>query len=320
MRISIALCTFNGEQFLEEQLASLGHQRRLPDELIVCDDGSRDGTLSTVERFARHVRFPVQLSINSGRLGVTANFARAISECTGDVIFPCDQDDIWEPDKIAMLEECFRHDPDLVLASSNLAIATSKGKPTGQTQWQRLGFTPPLQRTFNTGRAFELLLRFNIVTGTAMAFRSSLRERVLPIPESFFHDEWIGLIAAATGKVLSVDKALVRYRQHAAQTIGPAPAGLLAQYRKARRDLGRAYFDRMVKRTESLQQRLSSIGGLCNAAYLAMVDEKLSHARVRSQMRDRPLTRWPLAIGEAVRGRYTRFGYGFKSFVQDLVL
>src|SRR5579862_5382051 len=99
MRVSIALCTFNGEQFLGEQLASLARQTRLPDELIVCDDGSQDGMLPLVERFARRVQFPVQLSINSRRLGVTANFARAISECTGDLICPCDQDDVWEPEK-----------------------------------------------------------------------------------------------------------------------------------------------------------------------------------------------------------------------------
>jgi len=320
MRISIALCTFNGERFLGEQLESLARQTRMPDELIVRDDGSQDGVLPIVVRFARRVQFPVHLSINSERLGVTANFARAISECAGDLIFPCDQDDIWEPDKIATLEECFQRHPDVLLASSNLAIATSEGKLTDQTQWQRLGFNPSLQRTFNAGRAFELLLRFNVVTGTAMAFRSSLREWVLPIPESFFHDEWIGLIAAATGKVLSVDKTLVRYRQHAAQAIGPAPAGLLAQYQKARRDLGRSYFVRMVERTASLHERLSSIVGSCDPAKVSIVQEKLAHARVRSRMRDRLLTRWPLAIGEAVRGRYSRFGYGLKSFLQDLVL
>jgi glycosyltransferase involved in cell wall biosynthesis len=321
MKISVALCTFNGEPFLLDQLNSIEQQSRPPDELVVCDDRSEDGTAAVVDRFARRVGFKISFSVNMHRLGVTENFGRALSLCSGDVIVPCDQDDVWEPDKLAALEACFLNDPELLLAFSDLAIISPEGKLSDRTQWQRLQFGPSLQADVNEGRAFELLLRFNVITGAAMAFRSSLRDRVLPIPDGFVHDEWIGLVAAATGRVLCIDRPLVRYRQHARQAIGPAVAHMLAQYRHARANMGRPYFEQMVERTRSLHERLSSHGdALLHQDSLSMIEEKLLHALTRLRMRDDVLIRWPLAIGEAVRGRYSRYGYGLKSFLQDLVL
>jgi glycosyltransferase involved in cell wall biosynthesis len=321
MTLSVALCTYNGEPYLLEQLESIARQTRVPDELVVCDDGSEDGTAAIVDRFAERAGFKVSIRVNAERLGVTENFARAISLCSGDVIVPSDQDDLWEPDKLAVLEACFRADPELLLAFHDLAVITPEGQLAGPTQWQRLQFGPALRAAVNEGRAFELLLRFNVVTGAAMAFRSSLRESALPIPDGFVHDEWIGLIAAAAGKVLSIDRPLVRYRQHARQAIGPATPHLIAQYRHARANMGRPYFVRMVERTRRLHERLSLRGdALWRRNYLALVEEKLSHARTRVRMRDQTLIRWPLAIGEAIRGRYRRFGYGIKSFLQDVVL
>jgi len=321
MKISVALCTFNGEPFLLDQLNSIEQQSRPPDELVVCDDRSEDGTAAVVDRFARRAGFKISFSVNANRLGVTENFGRALSLCSGDVIVPCDQDDLWEPDKLAVLETCFRNDPELLLVFSDLAIVTPEGELADRTQWQRLQFGRSLRAEVNGGRAFELLLRFNVITGAAMAFRSSLRERALPIPDGFVHDEWIGLVAAATGRVLCIDRPLVRYRQHARQAIGPAAANMLAQYRHARTNMGRPYFEQLVERTRRLHERLSAHrGALLHRGSLSMVGEKLLHAETRLRMRDEALIRWPLAIGEAVRGRYSRFGYGLKSFFQDLVL
>jgi glycosyltransferase involved in cell wall biosynthesis len=321
MTLSVALCTFNGERYLLDQLESIARQSRLPDELVVCDDGSEDGTAAVIGGFAERADFKISFCENASRLGVTQNFARAFSLCSGDVIVPCDQDDLWEPEKLAVLDAAFRNDPALLLAFHDLAVVTPEGQFTGHTQWQRLRFDRPLQANVNGGDAFARLLRFNLVTGAAMAFRSSLRNRALPIPEGFVHDEWFGLIAAATGRVLGIDQPLVRYRQHVRQAIGAATPDFMAQYRYARSNMGRAYFVRMVERTRQLQERLLALGdALIQPNDLSLVEEKLLHAHARLRMRDQTLIRWPLAIGEAVRGRYGRFGYGFKSFLQDLVL
>jgi len=321
MTLSVALCTFNGERFLLNQLQSIAAQTRLPDEIVVCDDRSQDATTAVIGEFARRVNFKVSLCVNAERLGATQNFARAFSLCSGEILVPCDQDDVWEPDKLAVLDSAFRDDPRLLLAFHDLAVVTPEGILTGGTQWERLGFGQALQARVNGGEAFESLLRFNLVTGAAMAFRASLGRTALPIPECFVHDEWIALVAAAAGRVLSIDRPLTRYRQHGRQAIGPAAPNLITQFRHARNSMDRAHFVRMVERTRRLRERLTAAGdALRETKRLSLVEEKLSHAQARLRMRDQTLIRWPLAFGEAVRGRYGRFGYGFKSFLQDLVL
>ena len=97
MKASIALATYNGERYLQEQLNSFLHQTRLPDEIIACDDCSTDRTMDILESFAISALFAVYIYRNAINLGYTKNFERAISLCSGDVIFLSDQDDVWFP-------------------------------------------------------------------------------------------------------------------------------------------------------------------------------------------------------------------------------
>src|SRR5881275_3323550 len=110
-RISIALCTFDGAEFLWEQLESFLAQTRQPDELIVNDDNSVDETLELVERFAQNVPFKVSLQVNENTLGSTANFQQAVERCSGDFIFLSDQDDVWLPEKIEKMLAAFESRP-----------------------------------------------------------------------------------------------------------------------------------------------------------------------------------------------------------------
>src|SRR5215468_7332763 len=105
MKISVAICTYNGARFVREQLASIAAQTRPPDELIVCDDGSKDATVEIINSFARASGFPVQLKINEARLGSTRNFDQALGLCNGEGIAFSDQDDVWLPQKLEMLEK-----------------------------------------------------------------------------------------------------------------------------------------------------------------------------------------------------------------------
>ena len=99
-KISVALCTYNGERFLRQQLESIQQQSRLPDELVVCDDRSRDQTVAIVREFATSVSFPVVIVQNPETLGSSRNFEKAIRLCTGDLIALSDQDDIWYPNRL----------------------------------------------------------------------------------------------------------------------------------------------------------------------------------------------------------------------------
>ncbi|MBC7931137.1 MAG: glycosyltransferase, partial [Rubrivivax sp.] len=96
-RLSIAMCTYDGGRYLAEQLASIAAQTRAPDELVVCDDRSRDETTSIVRRFAETAPFPVRLYVNEQNLGSTRNFEKAIGLCEGELIALSDQDDVWLP-------------------------------------------------------------------------------------------------------------------------------------------------------------------------------------------------------------------------------
>ena len=92
--LSIAMATYNGERYIAEQLSSIAHQTRLPDELVLSDDASTDGTLDIVKDFMKCAPFPIRLLVNRNRLSSSRNFEVAMRACNGDIIFLCDQDDV----------------------------------------------------------------------------------------------------------------------------------------------------------------------------------------------------------------------------------
>lgn len=101
--ISVALTTCNGQRFLLDQLESIANQTHLPDEVVIADDLSTDGTVSIIRRFSVGAPFPVKLRSNPARLGWARNFVQVAERCSGDLIAFCDQDDVWLPNK---LERC----------------------------------------------------------------------------------------------------------------------------------------------------------------------------------------------------------------------
>ena len=105
--ISVALCTYNGEPFLSAQLRSIAAQDRPPDELVICDDGSSDGSLEVIRGFARCSRIPTRVVVNDKNLGSTRNFEQAISLCQGEIVLLADQDDVWYPYKLRRIQEVF---------------------------------------------------------------------------------------------------------------------------------------------------------------------------------------------------------------------
>ena len=100
MKISIAMTTYNGSRFLEQQLKSLLRQTKKADEIIIVDDGSSDDTVAIIKKYLNVSNTRIKLYINEVNLGVFKNFEKAISLCKGDIIFCCDQDDVWQFDKI----------------------------------------------------------------------------------------------------------------------------------------------------------------------------------------------------------------------------
>ena len=144
MKVSIALCTYNGERYLSDLLQSLARQNYRPYELVVCDDGSQDSTVSILNEFERTAPFKVRIFSNTGNLGVIKNFEQALSLCNGDYIALCDQDDVWQPEKLALLTGCLRACPrennsGPVLVHSGVELVDSKLGNTGKSYMEHQG-------------------------------------------------------------------------------------------------------------------------------------------------------------------------------------
>ncbi|MBA3054085.1 MAG: glycosyltransferase family 2 protein [Sphingomonadales bacterium] len=201
--VSIALATYNGEKFLREQLDSFLAQTRLPDELVVGDDNSQDGTIALLEEFAARAPFPVRVQVNRPGLGPAANFATTIVRCTGDVIFLSDQDDIWRPDKLATMLAFLADRPQCLVAVHDAALVDGSARPLGMTMGEQIEAAG--------GIAAE-----GLVAGCCMAIDRRLARFYDPIPATDTHDGWLTSIADTFGLRCYLPQPLIAYRRHGA--------------------------------------------------------------------------------------------------------
>jgi glycosyltransferase involved in cell wall biosynthesis len=227
------MCTYNGARFLRAQLDSIAGQTRRPDELVVCDDGSTDGTLAILEGFAAGAPFPVRIHRNPAQLGTPKNFERAIGLASGEIIALADQDDVWYPPKLQRLEQALARSERIGLVFSDAEVVDERLRPAGYRLQQALRAFERNRRLIARGRLFEALVRANLVTGCTAAFRARYKDLVLPIPPACAHDSFAALVIAAVADVALVDETLLAYRQHAGNQSG------LARFRGPERAEGR---------------------------------------------------------------------------------
>lgn len=201
MRISVAMATYNGEKYLREQLESFALQTRLPDELVVVDDGSNDGTVDIVREFSASVPFQVRLHQNPVNSGYVGSFGRAIALCTGTLILLSDQDDVWFHHKISTVAKCFQDSPELLVLINDQLITNEQLKSSGRTKLAQFA-----SARFSTDL---------FVTGCCTSFRSEIKAAILPIPDSGIpHDNWIHLVARHIGSRKVLPEVLQLYRRH----------------------------------------------------------------------------------------------------------
>lgn len=218
VQISVALCTYNGQRFLYQQLQSLLDQTVRPDELVVCDDGSSDESVAVVEAFAAHAPFAVRLVRNSQNLGYIRNFEQAMSLCTGDIVFLCDQDDLWHRRKIETLCDVFVSEPDVGLVLHDFVRINADGGPYDfpaerYGDRQLLGSELPDDIRAHGIRAF-MLPSPRAWCGCMMAFRREWVGVLLPIYPGKGHDDWILKLLGAVTEVRFVGEPLIQYRMH----------------------------------------------------------------------------------------------------------
>lgn len=320
MKVSVALCTYNGARHLSAQLRSIAVQSRRPDELVISDDGSTDDTLAVVEAFGRTAPFSVRLHRQNVNLGVTQNFAFALGACQGEYIALCDQDDVWLPHKLETAVSCLERDPAVQVAFSDATLADDALRPLARTLWQAMRLRRRERACFRAGRGLELLFSRTLVTGAATVLKAGFRDQLLPIPAvlptPILHDGWLALLAAARCELALIPEPLFVYRQHSRQQVGvvaerPVPGpwrrlrnGWAVRQRRAaqRRKAIDETLDRAVILRDLLLTRIGAGG-----AWLRTWDEGIAYLRTRREM---PTTFWGRlrTVGtETWMGRYARF-------------
>ena len=315
LSLSIALATYNGERYIAEQLDSIVRQTRLPDELVISDDASVDTTRAIVSDFAGRAPFPVRLLANKERLGSTRNFEVAIRACGGDIIFLCDQDDVWYPGKIALIEKRFMDDAGAGVVFTDADVVDQDLHPLGLRLWEAVRFNRPRQAQFDAGDAFSVLLKRYMVTGATMAFRSRYRDLLLPIPDIWVHDAWIAMLMGATSQLAVLPTPLIAYRQHSANQIGIPRRG------KNRGKTCATIHGLQVLRYEGAVKRLLEFGDRFpdSGHNIRRLEETLNFLRTVAALPDARWRRLPGVLRELAALRYHRYAKGFRSFRQDLL-
>lgn len=201
--VSIALCTHNGSEYIEDQITSLINQTYQNLEIVIFDDNSSDRTYSILKKYSE-LDYRIILYRNAENLGYTKNFEQAIIKSNGSYIALCDQDDIWELNKIEILVHQIGENT-LIFHDSLFTNISGDS----------MGIKVSDRRNIYIGTSLLPFLVANQIPGHAMMFTAELKDMILPMDENFFHDWWIAINAYSTGKVKYVPLPLVKYRQHA---------------------------------------------------------------------------------------------------------
>jgi glycosyltransferase involved in cell wall biosynthesis len=317
MKLSVAMCTYNGARYLEEQLQSITAQARPPDELVICDDASQDNTRRLLEEFAQRAPWPVGLRFNPTNLGYTKNFEQAIAYCSGDIIVLCDQDDVWRSDKLQVIEATLAAAPDAGLVFSDAEIIDEDSRPQGYSLWQCANLSKQRFGLLTSGHAAQALLVQNAVTGATMAFRAQFKELVLPIPAGglIIHDWWIALLIGSVSKIVAINQPLISYRRHGGQNLG---------FRTDRdRVFPREHYESLMYQLEEMASRLENRQYSANnpqvQASIKAIKAKAKHLRTRLTL---PRSKWqrvPGVLMELLGGRYHRYSNGWRSTARDLL-
>ena len=325
MKLSIAMATYNGERFLTLQLRSLILQDRQPDELVVSDDSSSDATVTMLEQLCTRTSFKMTILRNENNLGYAGNFNRALTECTGDLIFLADQDDWWFPEKMAQMARWAEEQPDVAIFACDAELTDLKLVPSGRSKLGQIKALGMPKSAF--------------VMGCCLAIRREFLDLVLPIPaKALAHDTWVVELADRFGLVERRGEILQYYRQHGQNTsdfsantiaaIGPVRRATLWAKGLKRRLTGAGGLE---KELANLRMQLAHLEGVRREffAYVGQdrasagfnsLEAKITQLEARATVRSTSFPKRPLAVIL----NWTKAGYdnhaGLGGAIRDLTV
>ncbi len=217
MKISILLSTYNGEKYLKAQLDSLFSQSYKNFKLIARDDGSSDKTLEILKSY------DIELLPSNENIGVKSSFETLLKYASensdADYFMFCDQDDVWNQDKVKLtlqkmyeMEKLYKNTP--ILVHTDLEVV-DENLHTINPSFMKL------QNLHEKKNRLNNLLIQNTITGCTAMINRDLAKLCLPMSSNaIVHDWWVGLVASYFGKIGYVDDSTIKYRQHTSNTIG----------------------------------------------------------------------------------------------------
>lgn len=321
--VSIAIATYNGVRFLPDLLASFLTQTRLPDQLVVSDDASSDDSIALVRNFAQTAPFPVKIVAHPVNIGVLENFYAAFDACEGDVIFYCDQDDVWMPNKIAVLMTAFENAQTHYASHSSLVVDENlEGSAIIQRNpgYGCLSFPVDTMNVYAHGHqmAFDRKV---------LAVMQQIRGPIGPLAPDLFSnfDDLIPFAASLIGNLHLFDAPLVKFRRHGGSvtTLGKedpaAQTGAITRLAQRARASGREVAIR--KRALAAIRKLDVLPDAPTSHYMAALDRRARISEATLAANDRGgLGRLMSAIGGGLAIVWPRTGFSNDRRVRELAL
>ena len=312
MKLSVVICTYNGATYIADKLKSILNQTRHIDEIVVSDDGSTDNTIETVKNVFKEECFDnYRIIINKPGKGVANNFLSALKIATGEYVFLCDQDDIWDKEKVDIFEQYIKSNHGMAYFSDGDLIDSDGNKLSG-TLWEAIPFSLTMLKNQNI---FSLMLNRSIVTGSAMAVSRELiaQCKLNCIPEGWIHDDFLGFIAATENSIYPIDKRLYCYRQHGNNIVGAEKLSLAQKMNKWFNSIGRMSSERTRR-----YKKYSSIAPYCNEIYKSELKSCIAFWKNMCMLNN-------ASTGDAIkiifknREGYMKYYTGLRGQVKDLL-
>lgn len=263
IKISIAMTTYNGEKYVIKQLESILKQTRKPDEVIICDDGSKDGTITLIESFIESNHLDNWfLYQNTPNLGWQKNFFKAASKTTGDIIFFSDQDDIWKDEKIEVMTQ-------MAIEKKMGALYAEKTIIDGSDNV----LLKRQDKKCYTGSLEEIKLKksfFDLKTlGCCMCVNRNVLDTYLKLdfPEGG-HDSQCGRLAVLTSSLWHLDMPMINYRIHGNNTSGISGKASFGQSSQTKRisdiETTAKWLDKLLSEFDFDEEKRKLLAGCCN--------------------------------------------------------
>lgn len=222
MKISVVMAAYNGSDYIIEQLNSIDNQSFNPDEIIVVDDASTDNTVSLVKDFFESTDIDGQLIVHENNMGYKNTFFDALNYADGDIIFLCDQDDVWHSDKIKRMLSVMEDNKTIKALNTSYKLIDAEGEDIAESIVNK-------RRNKDNRALYEVPLKevlgYNVAMGCTLAFTRDIKERLLTHIEAIKtynipHDWIINIAAAMDNGLYMLNEELISYRLHKENTIG----------------------------------------------------------------------------------------------------